>query len=381
MRSFNSNDPLKTTDLVQYAAKLSQNTSTANIEVIENMLNDRYKRLIQKYYSNESSTTILTVGDQQDYPLPFDYSKLKTGTLTIGNLKWTPTEILSRMDWDRLNTITNYYSDIPNNFFIWNGNFSLWPTPSTGSTALTYTGVTGTLTAGNTITAGSATGKILTSSNTVIQVAVSSETAFAAGAFTTSNGATGTITTTAVTIGNTISFNYKRRVTDLTFSDYITGTVTATNGSSAITGAGTGFVANYLPVAGNVFNLNLWLKITPPRGDGNWYQINSLDSATGLTLVNKYNGGATSGASFVIGQMPLLLEDFHDLIVFDTLRTYFSTIVDNPNKKKEFDEAFDEGIAKMDEYVGSKALNVNLRGAINTINPNLYQQGIGNSPS
>lgn len=380
MRSFNSGNVDKTTDLVQYAAKLSQNTSAANIEVIKNMIQDRYKRLIQKYYSNESSTTILTVGDQQDYPLPFDYSKLKTGTLTIGNLKWTPTEILSRMDWDKLNTITNYYSDIPNNFFIWNGNFSLWPTPSTGSTALTYTGLTGTLTAGNTITAGSATGKILTSSSTVIQVAVSSETAFAAGAFTTSGGATGTITATTVTIGNTISFNYKRRVTDLSFMDYTTGTIAATNGSSAITGSGTGFVANYLPAAGNVFNLNLWLKITPPSGDGNWYQINSLDSATGLTLVNKYNGGSTTGASYVIGQMPVLLEDFHDLIVFDTLRTYFSTIVDNPTKKKEFNEAFEEGIMKMDEYVGSKALNVNLRGAINTINPNLFIQNIGGNP-
>lgn len=380
MRSFNSNNPNITTDLVQYTARLSQNTSTQNVEIIKNMIQDRYKRLIQKYFSNESSTTILTVGDQQDYPLPFDYSKLKTGTLTIGNLKWTPTEILSRMDWDRLNAITNYYSDIPNNFFIWNGNFSLWPTPSTGSTALTYTTLTGTLTAGNTITAGSATGKILTSSSTVIQVAVSSETAFSTGAFTTSGGATGIITATAVTVGNIISFNYKRRVTDLTFSDYITGTVTATNGSSAITGSGTGFVANYLPSAGNVFNLNLWLKITPPSGDGNWYQINSLDSATSLTLVNKYNGGSTSGATFVIGQMPLLLEDFHDLIVFDVLRTYFSTIVDNKTKREEFDQAFKEGIEKMDEYVGSKALNVNLRGAINTINPNLYQMSIGGNP-
>lgn len=380
MRSFNSNDSTKTTDLVQYAAKLSLNTSTQNVEILKNMINDRYKRLIQKYYSNETSTTILTVGDQQDYPLPFDYSKLKTGTLTIGNLKWTPTEILSREDWDKLNVITNYYSDIPNNYFIWNGNFSLWPIPSTGSTALTYTGLSGTLTAGDTITAGSATGKILTSTSTFIQVAVSSETAFAAGAFTTSGGASGTITATTVTPGNTISFNYKRRVTDLSFSDYSIGTVSATNGSNAITGSGTGFVANYLPSAGNVFNLNLWIKITPPSGDGNWYQIYSLDSATSLTLVNKYNGLTTTGATYVIGQMPVLLEDFHDLIVFDTLRTYFSTIVDNPTKKKEFDEAFNEGIAKMDDYLDGKSVQVNLRGAITAKNPNLFQQNIGGNP-
>lgn len=380
MRSFNSNNILNPTDLVQYAAALSQNTTTANIALLKGFLNDSHRYLLQKFFFNESSTTITTVGDQQDYRLPYDYSKLKTGTLTIGNLKWTPTEILSREDWDKLNTITNYYSDIPNNYFIYNGNFSLWPTPSTGSTALTYTGLTGTLVAGNTITAGSATGKILTFSSTVIQVAVSSETTFVAGAFTTSNGATGTITTTTVTAGNTITFNYKRRVTDLTFADYTTGTVTATNGSSAITGSGTGFVANYLPTAGNVFALNLWLKITPPSGDGNWYQINSLDTATGLTLVNKYQGGNTSGASFIIGQMPLLLEDYHDLIVYRALMIYFTTIVDNPNKRKEFADMYESGIGMMNEYVGSKALQVNLRGAINTINPNIFQQNIGGTP-
>lgn len=365
------------TSLRNLAGSLSQNTNSSNLTLMDQLINDAHRYLLQKYFFNESSTTITTVGDQQDYKLPYDYSKLKTGTLTIGNLKWTPTEILSREDWDNLNVITNYYSDIPNNYFIYNGNFSLWPTPSTGSTALTYTGLTGTLTAGNTITAGSAVGKILTSTSTTIQVAVSSETAFAAGAFTTSGGATGTITATSVTAGNTITFNYKRRVTDLTFADYTTGTVTATNGSSAITGAGTGFVANYLPSAGNVFNLNLWIKITPPSGDGNWYQINSLDSATTLTLVNKYQGGTTSGASFIIGQMPLLLEDYHDMLVYRALMIYFSTIVNNPEKRKEFAEMYENGLSLMDDYVGSKALQVNLRGAINTINPNIFQQNIG----
>lgn len=369
------------TSLRNYFGSLSQNTNSTNLTLGDSLINDSHRYLLQKYFFNESSTTITTVGDQQDYRLPYDYSKLKTGTITIGNLKWTPDEILSREDWDRLNTITNYYSDIPNNYFIYNGNISFWPTPSTGSTALTYTGLTGTLVAGNTITAGSAIGKILTFTSTTIQVAVSSETAFAAGSFTASSGAAGTITATSVTAGNTITFNYKHRVTDLTFPDYITGTVSATNNSSAITGSGTGFVANYLPSAGNVFALNLWLKITPPSGDGNWYQINSLDSATTLTLVNKYQGGTTSGASFIIGQMPLLLEDYHDLLVYRALMIYFSTINDNPEKRKEFAEMYESGIQLMDSYVGSKALQVNLRGAINMINPNLYQQSIGSTPS
>ena len=96
-----------------------------------------------------------------------------------------------------------------------------------------------------------------------------------------------------------------------------------------------------------------------------------------MTLVNTYTGLTTSGASFTIGQMPLLLEDYHDLLLYRALMIYFSTIVDNPNKRKEFAEMYDEGIRKLDDYAGSKALNVNLRGAINTINPNSFPQSIG----
>lgn len=272
------------------------------------LVNDAHRYLLQKYYFNEASTTIVTVSQQQFYDLPFDFSKNKTDTITTGDLKWTPTEILTRADWDRLNVLP-YYADFPSNFFIWNRQLRFWPIPSTS--------------------------------------------------------------------GNTITYNYKRRPTDLTIADYTTGTVSATNGSMTITGSGTGFLANYLAVAGSVLNLNLWIKITPPSGDGNWYQISSIESATSLTLINTYQGGTTSGASFVIGQMPLLLEDFHDLLVYRPLMIYFSSIVDNPNKKKEFTDLYNEGIAKLDEYAGSKTVNVNLRTYMNTQNPNLYQSSIG----
>ncbi len=308
MRTFNTADTTKTTDLVQYATALSTNTSTSNIELFKNMINDTHRYLLEKYFFNEYSTTIVTAPQQQFYNLPYDYSKLKTGTITIGNLKWTPTEILSRSDWDKLNVFP-YYSDIPNNYFIYNGQIGFWPIPATA--------------------------------------------------------------------GNTISFNYKRRVTDLTLADYTTGTVSATNNSTTITGSGTGFLANYLSVAGSVLNLNLWIKITPPSGDGNWYQISSITSATVLTLVNTYQGGTASGASYIIGQMPLLLEDYHDLLVYRPLMIYYSSINPDPDKKKEFTDLYNEGIKMLDDYAGSKALNVNLRGAVNTINPNLYPQSLG----
>jgi hypothetical protein len=296
------------TTISNYATSLSQNTSSANTSLFQQMINDAHRYLLEKYFFNESAATIVTVAQQQFYNLPYDYSKLKTGTITIGQLKWTPTEILSRSDWDKLN-VFSYYSDIPNNYFIYNGQMGFWPIPASS--------------------------------------------------------------------GNTITFNYKRRVSDLSVADYSTGTVTATNGSATITGAGTGFLANYLPAAGSVLPLNLWLKITLPNGDGNWYQISSITSATVLTLVNTYQGGTTSGASYTIGQMPLLLEDYHDLLVYRPLMIYFSSIAPNDAKKKEFEGLYNAGISMLDSYAGSKALNVNLRGAVNTINPNLFQSSVG----
>ena len=371
------------TTLRNLAGSLSQNTSTTNLTLFDQLLNDSHKYLLQKYFYNEASVTISTVSQQQFYDLPFDFSKNKTDTITTGDLKWTPNEVLSRQDWDRLNVFP-YYADFPSNYFIWNNKqLGFWPIPSTGSTESTYTGLVGTLTDGDTITVGSVTGTIISSDSTTMVIAIPASAygvALGTGAFTTSGGASGTISANTVTAGNTITYNYKRRPTDLTFADYTTGTVTATVDSTTITGSGTGFVANYLPSAGSVLTLNLWIKITPPSGDGNWYQISSLDSATQLTLVNTYKGGTTSGASFIIGQMPLLLEDFHDLLVYRPLMIYFSTIVDNPNKKKEFTDLYNAGIQSLDEYAGSKTVNVNLRQAINTRNPNAYQSSVGGAP-
>lgn len=422
--------------LRNYAGSLSQNTTTTNLALFDQLINDSHRRFLEKYFFNESATTITTVSQQQTYDLPFDYSKLKTGTLTIGTLKWNPVEILTRREWDDLNVFP-YYADIPNNYYIYGNRFHLWPIPST--------------------------------------------------------------------TGNVITFNYKKRVPDLTFSDYTTGTISATTNSVTLTGAGTGWLANYLPTAlplltnattstnsplptymysngalgvgatitmsaagiltvggitvalndvvlvknetgsnapynglykcttagtstvaavltrstdndvaaefvgkavfvsntsitwaytnltapvvgttpitvtvtNSVMNLNLWIKITAPSGDNNWYQISSIESATSLTLVNTYQGTTTSGASYTIGQMPLLLEDYHDVIVFDSLVTYFSTIVDNPNKAKEFMIRRDEITKMMDTYVGTKSLNVNLGRPRVGQNPNLYGQNFG----
>ena len=275
--------------------------------LFDQLINDAHRYLLEKYFFNENSTTIPTVANQQAYLLPYNFSQLKSFTITQGTLKWTPTEIFTREDWDRLNVFP-YYSDIPKNFFIYNNKVEVWPIPATTA--------------------------------------------------------------------NTITFNYKIRVPDLTFADYTTGTVTMTNASATVTGSTTAWMTNFLPGAGSVLNLNLWLKATAPNGDNNWYRISSIETDLSLTLVNTYQGTTKAACNYTIGQMPLLLEDYHDLLAYRPLMLYFSTIQDNPNKKKEFTDFYNEGISKLDSYAGKKTIQVNLRERINLQNPNLYQNNL-----
>lgn len=244
-------------------------------------------------------TTAIGVGGVQTYRLPSDYSKLKTGTLTIGSLKWTPTEILTREEWDRLNVFP-YYADIPNNFFIWNNQFNLWPIPSS--------------------------------------------------------------------TGNIISFNYKRRIPDLSLADYSTGTVSVANGSVTVTGVGTTFIPTT-----NIGNESRWIQFPQPTGDNLWYQVQSVDSTTGITLYAPYQGVTIAGGTFVLGQMPILMEDFHDMLLYKSLVYYFTTVVDNKGKRETFQQIYDQKILMLEDYAGSKTVNVNLRKRGNYMNPNLYQ--------
>lgn len=265
-----------------------------------------------------TATTALTVGGLQFYPAPPNYSKLKTVTITIGNLKWTPKEIFNRQEWDSLNVFP-YYADIPNNFFVYpggdkGGQVGIYPIPST--------------------------------------------------------------------TGNVITYNYKFRIPDLSMADYNTdttngnaitgaGTITATNGSMTITGSSTVFV-----VTNNAQLESRWIRIPQPSGDNLWYQIASVDSTTSITLYQPYQGITVEGATYTIGQMPLLMEDFQDMLVWKPLIFYYSTIVSKPEKVKEYEELYAEKKKQLDEYAGSKTINVNLSRTAVGRNPNLYPQSL-----
>lgn len=326
----------------------------------------------QIYTSTILSGSNASIGGVQFYPFPPNYSKLKDITITVGQLRWTMTEVRTREEWDNLNVFP-YYASIPSKFFIYpggdkGGQIGIWPIPSTTGNvitynykfrvpdltlpdygSLTYTGLVGNLVVGDTITQGAITA--IVDSFTSTNIAVRNATApFTATTFTTGNGSTGTIS--------------------------VFSSVSVTNGSMAVTGVTTQFTPTTNPQLEN-----RWIKFAQPTGDELWYQIASINSTTSITLYQPYQGTTvTNSQGFTIGQMPLVAEDFQDMIYAKVLAQYWKTTVDNAGKAEEWQQEYDRKLLLLAEYSGSNTINVNLSPRKTRGNPNLYGQKFGRAP-
>lgn len=173
--------------------------------------------------------------------------------------------------------------------------------------------------------------------------------------------------------GNVITYNYKTRLEDLSQADYSAGTVVVTNASQVVTGTATTFTPQMV---------GSWIRVTPQAsatayGDGNWYEIGSYTSPTVLGLVNQYQGATTTTTPYVIGEMPLLPEDYQDLPVYRACSVYFTTRVPDQARAQMFDALYKEGFAKLDAEFGSKSNSVAITPADSElVNPNLYVRSI-----
>lgn len=375
---------------------LSQNSSASNQTLGQQLMNDRHRYLLQRYFDNERSFQTTTVGgddytttatmaaaatsatltaawtfptvqqltnfsngDQrlvlftngsaaiswvgglsdsatvdistvgvQRYSIPAGVSKVTNDTISVGQLRYVPAPVMSRAEWDNLNFLP-YTSDIVNYFFIYNGAVEFYPIPST--------------------------------------------------------------------TGNIIQFNYKARVPDFSFIygdangtaltagstafDYQKGTVTPPSvGSTSVTGASTAWnTTGGFPLNTDVTIFNLYIQISPGKGDGIWYPISKFTSDTALTLAVPAQNQPTSaaGASYIIGQFPLLQEDFHDMLPFGALQIYFASIKntktqDGKAQMEMFKSQYDERLMLLENYAGTKSINVDLGAAPSMLNPNLF---------
>src|SRR3990167_1053868 len=225
----------------------TKNTSSANLSYGDEIMNDFYRKLLSKadWPFLHRLRTVNTVVSTTFVNLPYDVDLVESVFVTVSSTRHNPKPSPSRRHWDKLH-YSSYTSDIPEYWFVYNGQIGLWPKPA--------------------------------SSN------------------------------------NVISINARIKPVDINIANYTTGNIDIiTNGSVSVTGAGS--PAWTTPMTGR------WLRVTHSNtaassGDGQWYEISSIDSSTTLTLIRKYGGTSlTTGAAaaYIIGQMPLLPEAFQDL--------------------------------------------------------------------
>lgn len=173
-----------------------------------------------------------------------------------------------------------------------------------------------------------------------------------------------------INAGNTIGINYQLRVKDISTADYTTGTIlTATNGSTAIVGSGTswtaGMVGKYLQITSSN---------TANKGDGLWYEIEEVLSATSITLVKPYVGTSISAgaAAYIIGDVMIIPEKYQKGSVYYAVGEYWMK-QDEQARADRFIERYNNLMDQMKRVEGQKTTSVVIDdgGMMPYINPNL----------
>lgn len=114
-------------------------TTSDDLILGDTLINEAEKRILNShawpFLQRDHLDT--TVANQQFYDLPFNYRKLiGKPTVTVSSIQYTPEESPNTEFWNRLNDTTTTKSDIPQYFFIFDGQIGFYPTPSTSGNSI-----------------------------------------------------------------------------------------------------------------------------------------------------------------------------------------------------------------------------------------------------
>lgn len=353
---------------------LTNNYSGANVAMAKELANNEHRYLIQKFFDNERTYTTLTIGAQ---------TLTLTGSMIVGATSATLTAVWPNISCSQLVVFSNSQQ---RTVYFTQGSASItWQTglTATATTSISTIGVQAYPIPAN-------VSKIKNDTITVGQLVYTPAPVQSIQDWTMLNALPYTsdipnyfyIYNNQVnfwpipsTSGNIITFNYKGRVADLSFADYSTGTLSGIAvGSNAITGVTTSWnTTGTYPLNTDILYFNLYLKINPPSGDGIWYPIQRFSSDTSLTLATPIqNAPSATAAGYVIGQLPILQEDFHDMLVYGPLMTYFSATVKDKDKVAIYSSLYKQRYALLEAYAANKSVNIDLGAAVVPNNPNLF---------
>ncbi len=362
------------TTLKNLFTNLSSNLTSTNDSLGGQLISDQHRYLIQKYFDNERTYTTVTIGAED---LTLTGSLLADATSATLSTAWTS------ISCQQLVVFSN--SDQRTVRFLQNSTSITW-TPGLSDTATSSITTIGV----QAYPIPASVSKIKNDTISVGQLVYTPAPIQSIQEWTLLNSLPYTsdipnyfyIYNNQVmffpipsTSGNVITFNYKGRVPDLSFSDYSTGTLSSiAAGDNTVTGIATAWSATGLyPLNVDLTFFNLFLRITPPNGDGIWYPITRFTSDTEVILATPIQFAPSSTASsYTIGQLPLLQEDFHDMLAYGALKVYFSSIVQDANQYKQYSDLYAERLSLLEAYAGSKSVNVDLGDQPIPNNPNLF---------
>jgi len=355
---------------------LTQNFSTTNVARGKLLLNQQHRYYLQKYFDNERTYSTVTIGAED---------LTTTGAISSGATSATLASSWSGITCQQLVVFSN--SEQRTVTFTQNSTNIFWQTGLTSgaTTAISTVGV-------QAYPIPAQVSKIKNDTITVGQLVYTPAPVRSIQEWTMLNALPYTSDIPAYyfiyqnqvmfwpipsTSGNLISFNYQARVPDMTYTDYSTGTIALTAGSNSITGTSTSWnTTGAFQLNVDLSFNNLMLVGTPPKGDGLYYPIQRFTSDTALLLnLPIVNAPATTGVSYVIGQVPLLHEDFQDILVYSSAMIYFNSIVKDENKYKVYKDLTEQREELMKAYLGTKSVNVDLGAQPIPANPNLFLWG------
>jgi len=352
---------------------LSSNNSTENVARAKFLVNTQHRYYLQKYFDNERTYTTVTIGAED---------LTTTAVIASGDISATLTGAWTSITCQQLVVFSN--SEQRTVTFTQGSTNIFWQTglTSAATTAITTVGVQFYPIPAN-------VSKIKNDTITVGQLVYTPAPVQSIQEWTMLNALPYTSDIPAYfyiyqnqvgffpipsSSGNIITFNYKGRVADMTYADYATGTIAETVGSNAVTGTTTSWnTTGTYPLNVDLSYANLMIAGTPPKGDGLWYPIQRFTSDTALLLnLPVVNAPGASAIPYIIGQFPLLHEDFHDILVYSSLAVYYSTINKDLERFKMFDTLTKERENLMAGYLATKSVNVDLGMQTIPQNPNLF---------
>lgn len=100
-------------------------------------MNDFHRKLLSRHDWSflHRYRTLTTVADSEFIALPYDVDLIESVAVTVGGTRYTPKPAPNRDFWDKLH-YSSYSSDIPEYWFMYNGQLGLYPTPSTSGNTI-----------------------------------------------------------------------------------------------------------------------------------------------------------------------------------------------------------------------------------------------------